>query len=683
MTEYKYTARDAAAALRAIPTPGEGQRDEWVKIGMAYKAAGGDFEEWDTWSQNGGGYDRAAAKATWDSISPGGGVTAGTLFGMAKEHGWRRGGDFDRLLSAARKGDPQRTATAKGRTTAKGKDKTKADDPEESEGLEAQKAPAGGAVVINKFIADAEWNEGEAGKGSEYLRKRGLTEETIKRFHIGFDPCYKLAGTEEPRVIIPYPGDPYYMARRLSDAGDRDGKKSLYPPKTVAGGKRLFNFPSLVNGAEEVIICEGQIDAMTLEQAGAAAVGCNEAAQMLAALDRAGDALTARRFVYCLDMDTAGVEKGEKMRAALAGRQLPCYAVVMPEGVKDANDLLTQRGAAALQEWLRGIPEAIKAARAEDAKDMAALTAAGRFAGFLKRIGESKTGLATGFPALDMELGGGLFPGLYAIGAISSLGKTTFALQVADHIAASGVPVLIISLEMGADELMGKSISRLTVTGEIGQDPPPTEYLTTRQVLLGTRRFSNPSEREAAFQAACAKYQAFCDRVAIVEGVAGMDVKAIRKTVDRFITATGVLPVVFLDYLQIIAPADIKATEKQNTDVAVLELKRMARDFHIPVVAISSFNRDNYSTKVSLAAFKESGGIEYTTDGVIGLQAKGAGEKGFDVDGAKSKTPREVEAIVLKNRNGRTGGKVEFVFDARFNVFRERGAASSRPMKVI
>lgn len=664
---YKYTARDAADALAAIPTPGEGRRDEWLKIGMAYKAAGGDFETWDAWSRQGGGYDGAAARSTWDSIAPVGGITAGTLFGKAREHGWRRGGDYDRLLDAARRGKPRRDAGGKAKAT------DKADDPDKSEGLAAQKAPAGGAAVINRFIAECEWHEGEGGQATAYLKGRGLTEETIKRFRCGYAPCFELAGTKEPRVIIPYPGDAYYMARRLSDAGDRDGKKSLYPKKEVAGGKRLFNFPALTGGAEEVIICEGQIDAMTLAQAGAAAVGCNEAAQMLTALDRAGDALTARRFVYCLDMDAAGVEKGEKMRAALAKRALPCYPVEMPEGVKDANDLLTQRGAAALQEWLRGIPDTIRAAKAEEAKDIAAMTAEGRFAGFLDRIGQSKTGLPTGFDALDRELGGGLFPGLYAIGAISSLGKTTFALQMADHLAASGNPVMIFSLEMGADELMAKSISRLTVTGAIGQDPAPVEYLTTRQVLLGARRFSNPSEREAAFQAACKRYQAFAARVAIVEGVAGMDAKAIRAAVDRFITATGTLPVVFVDYLQIIAPADIKATEKQNTDAAVLELKRMARDFRTPVVAISSFNRDNYNTKASLAAFKESGGIEYTTDGLIGLELKGTGDKGFDTDKAKAARPREVVARVLKNRNGASGGAVEFAFDARFNVFRERG----------
>ena len=65
------------------------------------------------------------------------------------------------------------------------------------------------------------------------------------------------------------------------------------------------------------------------------------------------------------------------------------------------------------------------------------------------------------------------------------------------------------------------------------------------------------------------------------------------------------------------------------------------------------------------------GAIEYSTDVLIGLQLKGVGNKNFDIDRAKSKNPREVEAVILKNRNGRTGGKIGFDFYAMFNCFVE------------
>ncbi len=69
--------------------------------------------------------------------------------------------------------------------------------------------------------------------------------------------------------------------------------------------------------------------------------------------------------------------------------------------------------------------------------------------------------LPTGFPKLDNVLDGGLYEGLYIIGAISSLGKTTIITQIADQVASQGHDVLIFSLEMARSELMAKSISRL------------------------------------------------------------------------------------------------------------------------------------------------------------------------------------------------------------------------------
>jgi replicative DNA helicase len=72
-----------------------------------------------------------------------------------------------------------------------------------------------------------------------------------------------------------------------------------------------------------------------------------------------------------------------------------------------------------------------------------------------------------------------------------------------------------------------------------------------------------------------------------------------------------------------------------------------------------------------MEAFKESGAIEYSSDVLIGLQLKGAGEKNFDANEAKRKDPREIELVILKNRNGRTGGKIIFNYYPLFNYFRE------------
>jgi len=304
-----------------------------------------------------------------------------------------------------------------------------------------------------------------------------------------------------------------------------------------------------------------------------------------------------------------------------------------------------------------------------------AITGAGRLDGLFAYIKESEKRpvISTGYPTLDLELGdgfgipGGLSAGLYTIGAISSLGKTTFAMQMADAIAASGKDVLVIALEMAAFELMAKSISRLTTETAIKD----SDRKTVQGILQGTRwaRYST-SERQAIDEAT-AIYSDLAKHLFFIEGIGNIGVEDVRKAIKRHIEMRGEAPVILVDYLQILAPADPHATDKTNTDKAVLEMKRISRDYNTPVICISSFNRDNYSERVSMKALKESGAIEYSSDVVIGLQLEGAGAKDFDVDKAKSQDPRKIEAVILKNRSGKTGQTIPFEYEPKFNLFRD------------
>ena len=135
------------------------------------------------------------------------------------------------------------------------------------------------------------------------------------------------------------------------------------------------------------------------------------------------------------------------------------------------------------------------------------------------------------------------------------------------------------------------------------------------------------------------------------------------------------------------APAsDYRGTDKQKTDENVLELKRLSRDENIPVIAISSFNRDNYTTPVNMASFKESGALEYGSDVVIGLQLEGMDFQEGEADKAREKRIRELrkeaEALgragkgqqiqikILKNRNG-SKGSATLNFYPMFNYFED------------
>ncbi|MCE2188688.1 helicase DnaB, partial [Streptococcus thermophilus] len=79
------------------------------------------------------------------------------------------------------------------------------------------------------------------------------------------------------------------------------------------------------------------------------------------------------------------------------------------------------------------------------------------------------------------------------------------------------------------------------------------------------------------------------------------------KTVNSYVARTGKKPVVIIDYLQILKPTNDRGTDKANVTTSVNEMKKIATRYHIPVIVISSFNRLNYNSPVSMEAFKESG----------------------------------------------------------------------------
>ena len=292
--------------------------------------------------------------------------------------------------------------------------------------------------------------------------------------------------------------------------------------------------------------------------------------------------------------------------------------------------------------------------------------------------------ISTGFNVLDDELGGGLYDGLYVVGAIPSLGKTTYCLQMADNIAKSGRPVLIVSLEMSKHELITKSISRLTAehgikTGETAKGFALTVRDITRRTIIDTRLEAS----KKLYKKARESYIELSENLYIIEGCGDIGIGQIRKYVEDMKAAELGAPVVFVDYLQILAPYNVRATDKQNTDKAVVELKRLSRDFNIPVIVVSSFNRENYTSPASFKAFKESGGIEYSSDVLLGMQLKGADNANFDEEEAKRKYPRKVELKILKNRSGRIGEKMTYEYYPNYNLFtkEELGKWTPNPTK--
>lgn len=232
--------------------------------------------------------------------------------------------------------------------------------------------------------------------------------------------------------------------------------------------------------------------------------------------------------------------------------------------------------------------------------------------------------------------------------------------------AGAGEHIIFFSLEQSRFEMVAKSISR------------ETYKMNNREARTSLAIMQNTNIDDTTINAV-KNYQEIADKYIIREGNFDTTVQTIREYIEQYIAFTGIKPVVVVDYLQILKPMSDKMTDKQAVDLNVTSLKKISRDFNIPVFVVSSFNRDNYSQTVSFEAFKESGAIEYSADVVIGLQLavieelgnKNTTETRERINEAKNEFPRKIQAIGLKNRNGKSYFKCNFNFYPQFNYFEE------------
>lgn len=297
---------------------------------------------------------------------------------------------------------------------------------------------------------------------------------------------------------------------------------------------------------------------------------------------------------------------------------------------------------------------------------------------FLDKIMDSAAApaISTGFYNLDNALDGGLYPGLYILGAISSAGKTSYALQLADQLAQRGQDVLFFSLEMAREELIAKSISRNTFL--LAGEDQSQDAKTARGIMAGAKYATYSNREKALIKQAIGTYREYAGNLFIFESCGNFGAEQISQEIRRHIVNTGKRPAVFVDYLQILAPYDTRSSDKQNTDKAVLELKRISRAHEIPVIAISSLNRKSYSSdnpnrgRVSMADFKESGAIEYSADVLLALEFTSAGGEDYNEKSEKQNERREMALQILKNRNGKIPKEgLKYKYYCWFNCFTE------------
>ena len=550
--------------------------------------------------------------------------------------------------------------------------------------------------------------EKEFGISSAMFYQAGAGLDDRAQFHKTLPDGRSVTFTA-PALIFPV-SNSAYVREQLYYAGEGNRREQTGPTM-------IFNSTALNSRDKPIFVTRREVDCLAIaqEHSAALAIGTTDKGLRLFA-SLVGMVKPAKPLILALGTDPDGLLASAKLEKALDEAHVPYItAGYRLSGTQDSASALARMDRPALSEAVKKLtgyalnPDIVSRETEQRALDrqkaadeaQAALDEAARLAlkqqidgynadhdadkvNYLEYVANSEylERIRTGYTDLDRYHEGGLTEGLYLIAAISSLGKTTFALQMCDWIARHGTDVLIFSLEMSRVQLQSKTVSRLAsqnpAAGKIFTDRYGHEVFTAPGVREKARwKYYSPEQVNVIHQAEEEYFSQIAPHLYIHEGLMTTTIDDIKATVDLHIAATGHRPVVLVDYLQIISPTEeqVRMTDKQRVDQQVKALKIMSREKNIPVITVCSVNRMNYSTPISMEAIKESGGAEYSADVIWGLQLKGVGEKDFDVNRAKEQNPRVIEVKVLKNRDGRTGKTFTFMYYSASNLFSEACSA--------
>lgn len=554
---------------------------------------------------------------------------------------------------------------------------------------------------------------------TDYPRRRGLDEETVIRFGMGFDPEWTSptaeynrkqknkelakAGQEplpplqpSPRLIIPLSANNYLARDTRPDAELTEAQKKF--KKMNEGREKPFFNEQAMNNPLCFFVVEGELDAISIEQAGGSclALGSTVKAKAFGEKLKQRDALKTGIVIISLDNDPAGKQAADIIEEACIIAGIEYVKENAAGSYKDPNEYLVsdRKG---FYKTIQGI---IQQVRGEKLAEYEGKNAAAAVKAFMRRPETAGAAIPTGFKNLDKFLDGGLPSGLVFIGGLSSLGKTTLALQIAEHIATGtrpegtfyGTPamdVMYFALEQSQNDLISKILSSRTYRASFRKGKKETLAKTNIQLIRRDKwkdwpeaDWDNLWECYTDFENGTGKHLFF------TEAPAGISAADIAEAVKKRMAYTGKKVTVFIDYLQILRPVSDRLTDKQAIDQTINILATLARDYGITIIGISSFNRENYWQKVSMTAFKDSGNLEYSADILLAIAPAKMEEASNDkekkenkelIEKCRDSKDKDLQLHILKNRNGKITGKsnpLYFKYHSWFNYFEEAEAPS-------
>lgn len=255
---------------------------------------------------------------------------------------------------------------------------------------------------------------------------------------------------------------------------------------------------------------------------------------------------------------------------------------------------------------------------------------------------DARRGIPSGFDGLDNILAGFQKSDLIILAARPSMGKTTFALDIARNAALKfKASVGIFSLEMSDQQLVDRMLA-----AEAGVD----------SWKLRTGKLSNDQEFQAV-QDAMAKLS---DAQIHIDDQPGTNILKMRSSARRLKNEHG-LDLLIVDYLQLMSPTSTKASDSMVQQVTEISrsLKILARELDVPVIALSQLSRavEQRGGKPRLSDLRDSGSIEQDADVVMFIHRE-------DKINKESERPNIAEIMIEKHRNGPVGS-CELYFDGQ------------------
>ena len=243
------------------------------------------------------------------------------------------------------------------------------------------------------------------------------------------------------------------------------------------------------------------------------------------------------------------------------------------------------------------------------------------------------TGVPTGFYDLDRMTAGLQAGDMVVLAARPSMGKTAFAINIAEHVALNeGLPVAVFSMEMGASQLAIRIVGSI---GRIDQSRLRTGKLTADEWPRLTE--SIEKLRNVSLH---------------IDETPGLTPSELRANARRLARQCGKLGLIVVDYLQLMSGSTSDG-ENRATEIGEISrgLKMLAKELQCPVMALSQLNRSveqRTDKRPMMSDLRESGAIEQDADVIMFIYRD-------DYYNKDSKEPGVAEVIIGKQRNGPTG----------------------------